>query len=279
MTSQPAKAVDVELPPPGGSAVQVHETPSQALVPSTESETMMQMIERSSRDPTVDVGKLKELMTMYNDIAARNAEREYYLSMNEAQREMSQIRTDAENPQTHSRYASFPALDRALRPIYTKHGFSISYNTKPSAHAEMVCVTARLSKGGHSRDYRLDMPADGKGAKGGDVMSRTHATGAAVTYGRRYLLAMIFNLAVERDDDGNAAGNTAITEEQADALRVLITDLDSDLSKIGVHVDVQKLCKRVGVSEIESIPSKKYAMLVKSLKQWAAAELAKKKSK
>ena len=62
MTSQPAKAVDVELPPPGGSAVQVHETPSQALVPSTESETMMQMIERSSRDPTVDVGKLKDLV-------------------------------------------------------------------------------------------------------------------------------------------------------------------------------------------------------------------------
>ena len=51
------------------------------------------------------------------------------------------------------------------------------------------------------------MPADGKGAQGRDVMTRTHATGSAVSYGRRYLLLMIFNIAVGgEDDDGNAAG-------------------------------------------------------------------------
>jgi hypothetical protein len=50
------------------------------------------------------------------------------------------------------------------------------------------------------------MPADGKGAKGGDVMTRTHATGSALSYGMRYLLKMIFNVAVgEDDDDGNDA--------------------------------------------------------------------------
>jgi hypothetical protein len=31
------------------------------------------------------------------------------------------------------------------------------------------------------------MPGDGKGAKGGDVMTKTHATGAALSYGQRYL--------------------------------------------------------------------------------------------
>jgi hypothetical protein len=49
------------------------------------------------------------------------------------------------------------------------------------------------------------MPADGKGAKGGDVMTKTHATGAAMSYGMRYLLKMIFNVAIGEDDkDGNA---------------------------------------------------------------------------
>jgi predicted hydrocarbon binding protein len=38
-------------------------------------------------------------------------------------------------------------------------------------------------------------------------MSRTHATGSAITYGKRYLKDMIFNLSfLEKDDDGNAAG-------------------------------------------------------------------------
>ena len=50
------------------------------------------------------------------------------------------------------------------------------------------------------------MPIDTKGARGGDVMTRTHATGSALTYGKRYLLIAMFNLAIEEDDDGNAAG-------------------------------------------------------------------------
>jgi hypothetical protein len=45
-------------------------------------------------------------------------------------------------------------------------------------------------------DHRIDMPADGKGAKGGDVMTKTHAMGAAASYGQRYLLKLIFNIAV-----------------------------------------------------------------------------------
>ncbi len=48
------------------------------------------------------------------------------------------------------------------------------------------------------------MPADGKGAKGGDVMTKTHAVGAAKSYGKRYLLKDIFNIAIgEEDTDGN----------------------------------------------------------------------------
>src|SRR5690606_15862485 len=52
------------------------------------------------------------------------------------------------------------------------------------------------------------MPADGKGAKGGDVMTKTHAAGSAMSYGQRYLLKLIFNVAIgENDDDGNSAGS------------------------------------------------------------------------
>jgi hypothetical protein len=56
------------------------------------------------------------------------------------------------------------------------------------------------------------MPVDGKGARGGDVMTKTHAMGSGVSYGMRYLLRMIFNLAIDYDDDGNAAGGGAKLE-------------------------------------------------------------------
>jgi hypothetical protein len=53
------------------------------------------------------------------------------------------------------------------------------------------------------------MPADGKGARGNDVMTKTHAAGSAMSYGMRYLLKLIFNVAVgvDLDDDGNGASN------------------------------------------------------------------------
>jgi len=96
-----------------------------------------------------------------------------------------------------------------LRPIYTKHGFGLSFNTAESPiadHIRIVCEVTHI--GGGSKVYHIDMPNDGKGAKGGDVMTKTHATGAAITYGCRYLLKMIFNVAVGEDDtDGNMPGD------------------------------------------------------------------------
>src|SRR5258708_30880683 len=122
--------------------------------------------------------------------------------MNGAQAELGPVAADASNPQTKSRYASYPALDRAIRPIYAKHGFSLSFDTGEDAapdHVRVVCYVAHRT--GHKRSYHVDMPADVKGAKGGDVMTKTHATGAAMSYGQRYLLKLIFNIAVGEDRD------------------------------------------------------------------------------
>jgi hypothetical protein len=79
------------------------------------------------------------------------------------------------------------------------------------------------------------MPSDGKGAKGGDVMTKTHATGAASQYGMRYLLKMIFNVAIGEDDnDGNGnVHNDAIPAE----------DLAAWLAEIGKAETLEVLKK------------------------------------
>lgn len=161
--------------------------------------------ERLAKDPAVDVDKLERLMQMHERATARFNEEQFNAAMTQAQMEMRPIAADAENPQTRSKYASYAALDRALRPIYTKHGFAVSFDSGDSPLQEHVRLLAYVTHaGGHARTYRVDMPNDGKGAKGGDVMTKTHATGAAMSYGMRYLLKMIFNVAVGEDDrDGN----------------------------------------------------------------------------
>jgi ERF superfamily len=173
----------------------------------------LQMIERAARDPSIDVDKLDRLLQMRERENARVAEQAFNAALAEAQTEMHPVATDSDNPQARSRYASYAALDRAVRPIYAGHGFALSFNTADAPGPEQARIVCDVSHvGGHTRRYHIDMPVDGKGARGGDVMTKTHAMGSGVSYGMRYLLRMIFNLAIDYDDDGNAAGGRAKPE-------------------------------------------------------------------
>jgi hypothetical protein len=166
------------------------------------------IFERLARDPNASVEKIERLMALWERSEARKAEGAFNTAMSAAQALMRPVSADASNPQTRSRYASYGALDLKLRPIYTGAGFGLSFDTGEAPQLEYVRVLCYVThSGGHARTYHVDMPADGKGAKGGDVMTKTHAVGSAMSYGMRYLLKMIFNVAVgEDDDDGNRAG-------------------------------------------------------------------------
>lgn len=227
--------------------------PSRLIVPAErkqafdtgESAALMQVISRAATDPSFDIGKMERLMQMHQQIQAQKALEAFSAAMSAAQAEMAPISTDALNPQTKSRYASYAQLDRALRPIYTKHGFALSFNegeTDKPAHVRVLCRVSHSA--GHVEPYKKDMPADGKGAKGGDVMTLTHATGAAQSYGMRYLLKGIFNVAVgEEDKDGNQE-EPSIGPGQLAMLEQLIAE---------VKADVPKLCRMLKIETLSDI--------------------------
>jgi len=199
--------------------------PTRARLPAAieEPASLLAAIARAASDPNVDIDKMDRLMLIQERLEGKAVERAFNEAMTAAQTEMRPVAADADNPQTKSRYASYAALDRALRPIYTKHGFALSFDegdTDKADHIRVLCYVSH--SGGHTRTYRKDMPADGKGARGGDVMTKTHAAGAADSYGMRYLLKKIFNVAVGEDDkDGNAV-SVVITEAQTEELKGLI---------------------------------------------------------
>jgi len=179
-------------------------------VPQTEGAALLAIIERAARDPSMDIDKMERLLTLRGEAEARAARQGFNIAMAAAQAAMGRVSADCSNPQTRSKYASYAALDRALRPVYTEQGFSLSFDTADGAAENCVRIICNVGhRDGHNHPYHIDMPADGKGARGNDVMTKTHATGSAITYGRRYLLLMIFNIAVgtDLDDDGNAASH------------------------------------------------------------------------
>lgn len=177
----------------------------EALAPAASTATLLQVIQHAAANPAVDIDKMERLMAMHERMTTREAEAAWNDAMAACQKEVRQVAPDAYNGQTKSRYATYSALDAVLRPVYSRHGFAISYDTDASPVEECIRVMAIVMRGGFSRTYKIDMPRDGKGAKGGDVMTKTHATGAGMQYGMRYLLKAIFNIAIgDLDNDGNA---------------------------------------------------------------------------
>lgn len=234
--------------------------PQSAQVIKTDSAALMGAITRASKDASIDAEKLSNLMTLYERIEANQAKQAFSAAMKAAQADMRPVSADASNPQTRSKYASYAQIDRAIRPIYTRHGFSVSFDTADGAPADHVRVVAFVEhEDGHSRTHHLDMPADGKGAKGGDVMTKTHAMGSGVSYGRRYLLGMIFNIAVGDDDDGNGATYVQyISTDQVDDLVALMDEVGADRTRF---------LNFLKVSTLAHLPAARFKQAVEALEK------------
>jgi len=235
------------------NAVAKVETRQELAAQQPETASLLAVISRAASDPKADIEKMERLMAMYERMESRKAETAFNEAMKAAQSHMGRVAADKTNSQTRSEYATYASLDRMARPIYTECGFALSFDTADAATPDQIKVLCYVShEAGFTRTYHVNMPADGKGAKGGDVMTKTHAVGSAMTYGQRYLLKQIFNIAIgvdPDDDDGNAAAAEIITQDQAAKLREWIESTGSDLVKF---------CKAFKVDAVEQLAMRDY---------------------
>jgi hypothetical protein len=222
---------------------------------------MISMIERAAMNPDVDIDKMERLMAMQEQMLDRQAKQGYIKSMVAAQSEMGVVNKNKDNKQTNSSYADLAILKRVITPVYTKHGFAISFSEAPAADG-MVCVKGTvMHRSGHSEDFSFDCPIDDKGIKGVTNKTATHGKASSVSYSERYLLRMIFNLTIDNeDDDGNGAGVPLITEEQANEIHSLITDNDLNMGKFLAFIKQKLKC-----NSIEEINLNGYGLAISSI--------------
>lgn len=190
--------------------------------------SILHVIERAARDPEINIEKMERLLEMQRQITQASAEADFNAAMSAAQSEMGRVSADALNPQTSSHYASYAQIDKYLRPIYTKHGFALSFDEAESPKAEHIRVLCHVShRAGFTRTYHRDMPVTTTGLKGNANMTLTHANASGQSYARRYLVLGIFNVAVgEDDDDGNGGQKLEpMSDEQLANIHALITEV------------------------------------------------------
>jgi hypothetical protein len=194
------------------------------------------MLSAVLRDPeklaALPIETVERLFAMYERDQARQAEVEFAQAKSLVEAETETVRNNARNQQTNSNYTKYDALCRVIKPIYTKHGFSLMFSEgeRPrDGWIRIICDV--MHRAGHREQRGIDLPADSSGIKGNTNKTMLHATGSTFSYGRRYLTLLIFNVATGDDDDGNAGGSRGrqsgeiITENQLADLRALIQEV------------------------------------------------------
>lgn len=195
-----------------------------------------------ARDPTVNIATLESLVGLHQRMEARQAEIAFNQSMNEAQAEIQPVARTAENKQTNSFYAKLETVDAVIRPIYLKHGFSLSYNsTAPLVPGNLRIECKCAHTAGHSEKYAREAPADTLGPKGTPTKTLLHGGGSTETFIKRYLACGIFNVVFKNlDDDGQRGGGWGepISDQECAELSRGVTDsgmnLGAFLSLFGV---------------------------------------------
>lgn len=178
------------------------------------------MVERN-----VDPAALKGMMDLAERHERNQAIKEYNTAFVAAVRAMPTVVKDAENKGAHgAKYALRETIQRAIKPVYTEHGFALSFSTEDCPLPEHVRIVCEIvHEGGDIRTKRFDIPLDGKGSGGkASAMNAPQATGSTYSYGCRYATLLLFNVTVAGEDDDAQGRKLALTSGQIQAINILI---------------------------------------------------------
>lgn len=212
------------------------------------------IIQSLAANPDVPVDKLQKIMDMQERILDRDAEALYNAAMVRAQKKMPLVKEDRRNDSTGSMYSDYSTIVKTCAPIYTSEGFSVSfYEGETPKEGEIRVCADIMHEGGHTKTRYADIPLDDSGIKGATNKTRTHAKGSSFSYARSYLIKLIFNIPTGDDDNGNGAGSTYITEDQANTLHALVME-----NNIGGDQFLAGLLKYLKVEKLDLILSKDF---------------------
>lgn len=223
----------------------------------SQSTKLMDNVIQLASTPDFDISKLERLIALYEKQQEAIARQEYSAAMSRVQAKVKKVVSDLWNDQTKSGYASMVALDEGCREAYTNEGFSLDIDTETIwieqvPYLRVYGIMSHTS--GHEQRKSIDIPADGKGPSGGSVMTRTHASVSALTYGRKAILEMFFNIPVEKrqDDDGNGASVRGLPRDKVKQLNDAI-DKSKDKDAL-----LARIKKRYGIDNIGELPVEEF---------------------
>lgn len=191
-----------------------------AKVPKAQPNPMISMMERLAKNPDVSIEKLQAVKEMADDIRKQKALEDFNQAMNNVQARMPRIKkngkaefVDKDGTKQSRSFARYEDIDKAIRDIYQKEGFACRFNSETGADGKPVIILKVSHLGGHTEILSMSLHLDTSGAK-----NNLQGMGSTISYARRYLTEMAFNIIREGADDDGAGADPVITIEEGVAL-------------------------------------------------------------
>lgn len=203
--------------------------------------SLMNFVAQALTDPRVDVAKLDALLRMQREVEADDARRQFTAALHAAQAEMPRVqkngRVDLGTGKGGYDFATWEDMDRALRPIMARHGFSLAFDMAMKEGGGAIVTGTLQHVAGHSKAASIPLALDA-----GAGRNNLQAMGSTLSYGKRYVAEMLFNIVREgRDDDGKLGGTVFISAEQKQELVALIQETKADTVGFLRYMEVPSL--------------------------------------
>ena len=227
-----------------------------ALAPAAPEGSMLNFIATALERPEIDASKLEALLRMQREVEADEARRQFNAALYAAQQAVPRVTKRGAIDLGKGKpipFATWEDVDKVLRPIMREHGFSLSFSATSRTDGTGAVVTARLlHAAGHAQEATMPLPPDV-----GPGRNALQAMGSTLSYAKRYLAEMLFNIVRENeDDDGRAGGSNPITEEQEKRLVALMQETNT-------HPDA--FLQYLGVDALEELEQSRFTAAVNAL--------------
>jgi hypothetical protein len=230
--------------------------PSTELVPTTDG--LLALIAAAARDPNIDIQKMQSLLEMRERLMQQQAEMAYTEAMNRVQSSVPPIyktRKIIVKGQLRSKYAALEDIDAILRPLIIQEGFSLFFSTEDIPPKATKLILTVKHQQGHREAFSLVLPIESS-----EFRSAVQNVASTVSFGRRILLSLAFNvITIDTDIDGNAPGEF-ITQEQALTIFALLRDCK-------INPKDEKFLAWCGADDVEHIHRGEYKRVIEKLEQ------------
>lgn len=201
---------------------------------------IMGALETALKNPELlrNVDALDKLLAMQERMIADSRRMQFVEAMARLAPQLPVIARNGELKHLDRKYAKGEDVDKAIRPLYSREGFTIQWNTAPGEGGK-VRMLAKLSHvGGHHEPFQMDLPPDVGGGK-----NAVQAIVSSRSYAKRVMTIDMFNLQIEGEDTDGESLKT-ITGEQA-------LDLKAAIEAVGGNMAV--FFKKFSIDKIEDL--------------------------